>query len=563
MAISTFCYPEILKVLEGDSLFLLTTDFFWSKMAQPPGINAWLTSLLLQFFNIPFIGGLVVSACLFLISMLTLAVSKATGNRYYPEITILPALISGLVFPMFVSVQIEEITLLLGILCYLHLKMRKWRLVFCGIFSAIGFTLLSFPTLLSGLLLFSLAEWKIYRSTIYKAFIPFSFIIIDVILIQISSQNIGFIPFDRRYLTIYSIADNGQEILFLLMNIATAVVLYALSKAEKTKMKSWIGFVSGLAAVIVSLALFHSNKTMRYNENCYHYVSLAETNNWQRLLEEIRQDEDIDSELKQKYALLAESASGTLPDHLFQYSINNPEDFLFRHQRNAFSCIFNRQFYAHIGIYDEAMHNAFEYAMQQTNGNCFSSLRHMTEYAIATGDFPVAEKYLTILGKSMTHGTFIAEQKKKIEEMKESGKTPSVPLRYDNFIGGYPFNSEMIRLLQEFPQNKKILDYLLCGLLLQKDLVKFRIILRGFPLYKEKNLPAAYAEASAMISAEGGTIKDLFSYDSGYDQSFRDFYSTYRSNSAEAASVYPTTYWRYFFFEPLPEESSPQIVKGH
>lgn len=563
LAISTFCYPEIMKVLEGDSLFLLTPDFFWSKMAQPPGINAWLTDLLLQFFRIPFIGGLVESVSLFLISILTLAVSKSVGNRIYPEISILPALISGIVFPLFVSLQIEEITLLFGILCYLRLKTRKWRWIFCGIFSIIGFALLSFPTLFSGLLLFSLAEWKIYRSTIYKAIIPFSFIIIDVALVQISSQHIGFIPFDKRYLAIYSVSDSWKEMLFLLMNIATMVVLYALSKTKATETKSPILLVSGIVVVLASLFLFYSNKTMRHNEDCYHYVSLAETGNWQKLLEEIRQDEDIDSDLKQKYALLAEAASGTLPDHLFQYNINNPEDFLFRHQRNALGCIFNRQFYAHIGIYDEAMHNAFEYAMQQTNGNCFSSLRHMTEYAVKTGDFPVAEKYLTILGKSMTHGTFIAEQKKKIEEMKENGKTPSVPLRYDNFIGGYPFNSEMVRLLQEFPQNKKILDYLLCGLLLQKDLVKFRIILRGFPLYKEEQLPAAYAEASAMVSAEGGTIKDMFSYDNSYDQSFRDFYSMYRNNSTEAASAYPTTFWRYFFFEPLPAESSPQTAKGH
>ena len=322
-------------------------------------------------------------------------------------------------------------------------------------------------------------------------------------------------------------------------------------------------FVLGVFATITGLCILSQDKKMLYNENCYHYICLAEKNEWNDLLQEIQYDEEIDADFKLKYSLLAESALGTLPDHLFQYPINNPEHFLYRHQRDFISCIFNRLFYANIGIFDEAIHNAFEYAMQQPYGMCFSSLRQITEYSIKTEDFQVAEKYLDILGKSTLHDSFVESKKKEMENQLKKKEKSDIPLRGDNFVGGYPFNSEFIRLLQIFPENKKILDYLLCGLLLQKNLVNFRLILRGFPLYKNKDLPQAYAEASAMIEAEGGSIRDMFNYNTNYDKSFQSFYTTYQGNDMNALSAYTNSYWKYFFCTPLPNETATEVAEGH
>lgn len=93
--------------------------------------------------------------------------------------------------------------------------------------------------------------------------------------------------------------------------------------------------------------------------------------------------------------MLAESALGTLPHNLMKYSINDPENFLFRHESNSYLVNFNRQFYENIGIWDEAFRQAFEYGINSRENECFKTLRHKTDYALATYDLGTAENTST------------------------------------------------------------------------------------------------------------------------------------------------------------------------
>ena len=173
-----------------------------------------------------------------------------------------------------------------------------------------------------------------------------------------------------------------------------------------------------------------------------------------------------------------------------------PLNFFYPHQTEYIASQFNRLFYLNLGVFDEAFHQAEEYGLLQRNGVCFSSLRQMVDYSIEEGDFETSEKYLQILSRSSCHKGFVKERRERIQKTK-SGNSKSIPLRADNFVGGFPLPIEMLRLAryyQDSPHRKQMVDYAICSYLLRGDAEKFIIATKAFNRYKDQELPKAYQE---------------------------------------------------------------------
>lgn len=248
------------------------------------------------------------------------------------------------------------------------------------------------------------------------------------------------------------------------------------------------------------------------------YMLLADDGKWEKLIETVHEYDAVDTPLGMRYCLLAESALGRLPDALFRYHVQSPDDLLFRGSREPVICQFNRQFYANLGVYDEAFHQAMEYGLRQNDGMCLSTLRQLTDYALSTGDWRVAQKYLSVLDKSWLQGGFVKERTQRLEEVKrmqqravaENDSTVLAPLRADNFVGLYPLRSEMVRLAYYgVGDQQKALDYLLCCTLLEKDLDTFYKVLTQFPNYQHRPLPANYQQALDILQSQGQAWRDV------------------------------------------------------
>ena len=72
----------------------------------------------------------------------------------------------------------------------------------------------------------------------------------------------------------------------------------------------------------------------------------------------------------------------------------------------------------------------------------------------------------------------------------------SIALRADNFVGGYPFPVEMLRLARYYkdsPNRKKMVDYAICAYIIRGDYNSFMIAINAFDFYKDKELPRAYS----------------------------------------------------------------------
>lgn len=244
------------------------------------------------------------------------------------------------------------------------------------------------------------------------------------------------------------------------------------------------------------------SEAMKADEQVCTYMRLADEKEWDALLKMIRDDGNIDTPLGMRYALLAENALGHFPDALFTYPVTSPEDLLFRGMREPVMCQFNRLFYENLGVYDEAFHHAMEYGLQQKEGCCMHTLRHLVDYALAEGDVRVAEKYLAIVDRAWFNGAFVKERRKRLQSQK--AVMDDRPLREDNFVGLYPLRSEMVRLAYyKVGDTQKTVDYLLCIALLEKNLDTFYKVLTQFPNYQNRSLPRAYQEAFDILQSQG------------------------------------------------------------
>lgn len=247
------------------------------------------------------------------------------------------------------------------------------------------------------------------------------------------------------------------------------------------------------------------------------YILMADDKQWGKLLETLRRDGNLDTPLGMRYALLAESALGRLPDALFNYPVRSADDLLFRGDRSAVSCQFNRQFYENLGVYDEAFHQAMEYGIKQKKGCCLSTLRHLADYALASGDWRVAEKYLAILDDAWMQGDFIEQRRVQLAEVQERMQQAEAshdsvalaPFRGESFVGLYPLRSEMVRLAYyQEADSQKAVDYLLCIALLEKNLETFYKILTQFPHYQQRALPRNYQEALDILQSQETAWRD-------------------------------------------------------
>ena len=453
-------FPHTYITMEGDDFWVLTWGFWQLKLSMLPAFTNWFADFLMQFYSSPYIAATIQALVLGLIGVLAHAVLRhAFQNKWLWWLGLVPSVLLAYYCTFSLSFQLQWLFFFALLLTCQLIPNFKGKLVWSVLCVLLGFMLMRTPLIAILLVCQPVLTFKSYgaKKCVYWL-LPFVLLGITPL---IYSQQIAFIPFEERY---------------------------------------------------TAFGTHFDPLTSRYNkggECIKKYVCLASEGRWEDLLyrEHAKRDALRGNVAALRYALLAESALGTLPDNLLDYPIRDENQFLYPHQTEYVALQFNRLFYLNLGVYDEAFHHAEEYGLLQTNGNCFSSLRQMSDYSIEEGDFEVAEKFLQILSKSSCHKKFVKEKREEIVNRKSSNRQiQSVPLRADNFVGGYPLPVEMLRLARYYnaqdtttiafqkPQIKKMVDYAICSYMLRGDVNSFLIATKAFDIYKEGELPKAYQE---------------------------------------------------------------------
>ena len=369
-------FPYTYITMEGDDFWVLTRDFWHLKLATLPALTNWLADFLMQFYSSPYIAATIQALVLGLIGVLAhAALSPLLGKGWWRLLALLPPLLLGFYCTFSLSFLLQWLFFFIMVLAYQFIPSSKGKLLWSFLCVPIGFLLMKTPLLALLLVCQAALVFKSYGAK------KSAYWIMPLILLGfaplIYSQQVSFIPFEQRY------TDFGTS--------------------------------------------FDPITSRRHldEEQIKKMVCLSNDGRWEDLLykEHVRTKAQRGKVVSLRYALLAESALGTLPENISYYPIRDENLFLFQHEQNAVAQQFNRLFYLNLGVYDEAFHQAQEYSLLMPNGNCFSSLRQLVDYSIEESEWDIAEKFLQVLSKSSCHKKFIKDSRLKIEKIrKESEK---------------------------------------------------------------------------------------------------------------------------------------------
>lgn len=551
-------FPEMERMMEALNFFVWTPEFVQQKLATYPGITTLTNDYLLQFFKNPSMGIAIEAVLLCIMTLLAAFISSAWGRRGWAVAALLPAVGISCIAMHRPSVMLQAIFFYaaLVILGVVHRKSRQWiTMLAIVVVGVLSFWIIAFPVTLLLFVLMTFLQLLIRKNESGKILmlinisLPLVWIILTIIFVKWSSDVLGFIAFNERWW--YMVDCIGDEWILLLLLTVPLVMMFIPCKIKMV----WNILLTFVASIVAAVYLYYhitDNEQSHQSEEVYRFSRLAENSEWQTLLNEINSKGTIANNIYLQFALLAEARLGTLADNLFKYPIYSPETFCPRLHDTPLDRDICRIFYRELGFIDEAYHQAFQYGVMasRTNGFCAATLRHLAEYAVQMNERQLAEKYIYMLERTSNNDELAKQLRAQLAQAEV--KTDSVPLRANNFAKAYAFTSEMAHFLDYDRNNRAALDYLLCGLLLTKQLELFKTVLNDFvDVYKDNPLPRAYAEAAAMIHyLQPMALSPDLHYDTNYDEQFRQF--TELRNAKADDSAFRGTFWYYYAYAQIP-----------
>ena len=183
-------------------------------------------------------------------------------------------------------------------------------------------------------------------------------------------------------------------------------------------------------------------------------------------------------------------------------------------------------------------------------GNSFRSMRAIVDACVHQGRNRMLAKYVEVMKHTSCHtkqaqllGEYLASAG--VEDKINSGKNTS-PF----FIGAHPFLSDMARMVDRYPENRKAVDYLLCGLLISKDVDKFYKVFSL--LYKpfSVKLPRYYEEALLVLATQHPDILRRYPVGQEVVKDFNSFHALLKGGTMNQKMLeinYRDSFWLFYY----------------
>ena len=562
VATATFCLylvylPATLRNMEAVGFFAWLPDFLQATLQKPAGAGLLLTAWLEQFFYRAWAGAAIAVALQGICAGATYSLLSKTGSVRLAGFYTLFIYIGLAVFvgPS-VRLLLAAAWVLVGLAVFLRLH-RPWPRRLWLLLLPVGYAFVPFPYLMLLGAALTAVEALYFRCR-PNAGLGGALTLLLLAVPPIWSTQVAFVP-PARYYTGYE----GALLPGLLYALGLSVVFLLVPRrnASGGSLMRRAGYaIACLIGAGIGVHGMRDVSTVQAEEKLYALEQAADEADWNRVLRLATTDHIAQEPYSLRYALLAEAAQGTLPEHLFRYPINSPEQFVFRHTFALPACYFNYLFYKHLGYPDEAMHQAFENGVLSPGGTSRRSLRHLTDAALDAGDTLLARKYMAVLERTSHPGNWLSERRKRLQTLSRSARSAApAPLRSRNFVGAIRLDAEWVYALQQDSTNTKLLDYLLCSFLLQKRPEKFARLMTLNPHYAGRPLPAPYAQALALFADERLQWDERFQLPPATVQEWRRCLRLQQEGKMdELARRCTGTYWYYLFFADLPAQDQQQ-----
>lgn len=315
--------------------------------------------------------------------------------------------------------------------------------------------------------------------------------------------------------------------------------------------------VLNAVALVLIIVGFYVTSRQKETEYFYRMDQAVEAGDWGKVLGIAGQLDRFNRE-ELYFISLALAMQGELGERLFEYPVWGSGCLYLPRDLNYKNSILGGELYYRLKVPNEAIHWTFQASVAAPLGMDFRALKRLIDLNIQKRDFPVAQKYLSLLEKANCYTSWCRNRRKMLYD-------PDIDFvesqeKHDFFIGGRPFLSDMARLIDAGRSKKLVLDYVLCGLLLNKDLQKFcQLFVAFYPYQRGERLPAAYEEALLFAQALGWKIvcEKEYVYSQGTSQKYQEYNALFKTcgkdkeQSKKIMEGYRATWWYYLHFVDL------------
>jgi hypothetical protein len=549
------CYPYHLFFKEQIQLFLYAPGYIISYFDKPAGLAACLGDFLTQFFYLRG-GGATVLALLFGVEWLLSAVviKRITSTEMAGLWAMFPVLTDWVLHCDTlhnVSVSVGFIVTLCLFLIYRSASKRRISYAVLAFITITGYWLVG-----SLFLIFPFLVVANDAGTQNPAWLKWLIVFAVVFTMPLILRHHYLLTPTQSY--IFPAFSKQSLLLPLALPIALTGVFF-LKKFEQAHFRL---IQVGLPCLL--LILLAGGLKTKANINFEKILSLdGETyfGNPDRVIElskkyklENRQASYFTNMALARKGLLAESLMEFYqPSHMALFLPVDPA------QHWQFVFVSNEVFYR-IGDMNMAQHSAML-------GNTFSPytrssrmMKRLAEINMVNSDSAAATKYLRILTKTLFHRKWAEDRLSMIRLQTTDSwlteKRKQIPTA--DMLRKSGDHLESLRFLAEQnPDNQVAVDYLLCYLLLDKDLKSFR---EGFDRYYRKlyqPVPKVYAEALLVqLLASGASVQEAMSYsiDPETVKQFAGYTRIFDRTSGDINALkkqFGQTYWFYYHFASI------------
>jgi tetratricopeptide (TPR) repeat protein len=570
---------------EQESVFFFGHAFFRSFLNRPGGCVEYVSAFLSQFYMVPWVGALIVTAIAWLAAQsIVWMVQGLNGPRSMQAVHLAPAglllmLHSNSVYPL--AASLGFIASLICFNIYIRIAPRSawlrhpvFGLLAVSLYCLAGGSFLLFAVLcavmdlrkgerpglnrwLTGLsyLLFAVAMPVLFRETLF--------------MVTLKGAYLGVLPFDRYYRPTFTP--------YALYALPPALVLAELFVRHRTSDHSpkgdrrsffsrWQDFFAGrnnwslafkTLLVFASAGLGASLSFNPVNHTLLRVDFFARRKMWPQVLQTagIRYSE---------YGIIAYQVNralyhlGRLPDGMFAYPQRLGIEALFLPER--FRYLVPLQYsdlFFELGNVNEAQHWAHEAVSQR--GETPWNLQRLVQTYLIKGEAEPAHLCLNRLKRTVFFRKWAERYERILErdtlllEDDELRRLRAVMPDSDFVMNSREPYLNLNRMLSEKRPNRMAFEYLMASYLLQGKIGKFANRLKWLKVFHYPRIPAHYEEALLWYLAQKGGLKsDLTGYTVSSEtlKRFRDFFtilSRVQGNRGaayeELKRYYGNTYW--------------------
>ncbi len=538
-------YPEYILRQESEGLFLTTNDYLQNYLFTPGSWILLLTNFIQQFYHsLPL--GLFIETILILSSTISMFLYLQKWEIAHHSIWIIS--IPSIMFCVYqntwgIPALLQYCFTLSMLTFYISISHQTTRFIYSVMLLPFLYLLIPSNCFILIYLYMCIYEWTFFKSFTMKI-ISISIVLLAC-LYPLFWQNINY---TSALLYHFSPEPDMQHVQLYYILYLLPVIPILLSKWKGNLYFSYVlvGFLFIFGSYSIYKSSYCEEKEKRFAIQRY-----AEEKKWNQILQAISNTPYENNPFFHPYLMLALNEQRMLPEKLFHYPIFSANQIYFPANESD-NANFNSLFAYSIGLKQEAIHQLAQANAMSPHGLSFSRLRRMIDWYIELKNVSLAEKYLAILQTSTCHNQWI---KKRISQLSTIKKDTTFKTNKDFIIDASSPLIFLTQVIKTDTTNRKALDYLLCGILLGKDLKGFYNV---FQAYFPKNtpIPIHYQEALLVVDLMFPQLKvtQQYSISSTCKQAFEEFgkWMAQRPNTnAILKQKYGNTYWYYGFIRTV------------